>query len=82
MALLGTAAALSPAAYAQQPVPVIGYLSSGSLESDNDLRLTGFRQGLNAAGYVEGQTSRSNTVGRKANMIYCRPWRPIWFVVR
>ena len=57
MALLGTAAALSPAAYAQQPVPVIGYLSSGSLESDPIVaRLTAFRQGLNEMGYVEGQS--------------------------
>jgi len=57
MALLGTAAALSPAAYAQHPVPVIGYLSDGSLESDDvAARLTAFRQGLNELGYVEGQS--------------------------
>ena len=57
MALLGTAAALSPAAHAQQPVPVIGYLSNGSLESDNvATRLTAFRQGLNEMGYVESQS--------------------------
>jgi putative ABC transport system substrate-binding protein len=37
---------------AQQPVPVIGYLSSGS---PDDFRLTAFRQGLSEAGYVEGQ---------------------------
>jgi putative tryptophan/tyrosine transport system substrate-binding protein len=56
MALLGTAAALSPAAHAQQPVPVIGYLSSGSLETDLiAARLAAFRQGLNEAGYVEGR---------------------------
>jgi putative tryptophan/tyrosine transport system substrate-binding protein len=42
------------AARAQQPMPVIGYLSPGSPESD-DFRLTAFRQGLNEAGYVEGQ---------------------------
>jgi putative tryptophan/tyrosine transport system substrate-binding protein len=35
-------------------MPVIGYLSPGSPESD-DFRLTAFRQGLNEAGYVEGQ---------------------------
>jgi putative tryptophan/tyrosine transport system substrate-binding protein len=57
MALLGTAAALSPAAQAQQPMPVIGYLSNGSLESDLiAARLTAFRQGLNEMGYVEGQS--------------------------
>jgi putative ABC transport system substrate-binding protein len=38
-------------------VPVIGYLSSGSLESDPIVaRLTAFRQGLNEMGYVEGQS--------------------------
>jgi putative ABC transport system substrate-binding protein len=57
MALLGTAAALSPAAHAQQPVPIIGYLSSGSPEPDLiAARLTAFRQGLNEMGYVEGQS--------------------------
>jgi ABC-type uncharacterized transport system substrate-binding protein len=39
---------------AQQPMPVIGYLSSGSEEADA-VRATGFRQGLNEIGYVEGQ---------------------------
>jgi putative ABC transport system substrate-binding protein len=53
----GSAFALPIAAGAQQPVPVIGYLSSGSLESDNvAARLTAFRQGLNELGYVEGQS--------------------------
>ena len=43
--------------YAQQLVPVIGYLSSGSLESDAvAARLTAFRQGLNELDYVEGQS--------------------------
>jgi putative ABC transport system substrate-binding protein len=54
--LLGGAAAWSLAARAQQPMPVIGYLSIGSPEVDNiPPRLTAFRQGLNQAGYVEGQ---------------------------
>jgi putative ABC transport system substrate-binding protein len=56
MSLLGCTAALAPAARAQQPMPVIGYLSVGSPESDNiPGRLGAFRQGLNEAGYVEGQ---------------------------
>ena len=83
MALLGTAAALSPAAHAQQPVPVIGYLSNGSLESDNvATRLTAFRQGLNEMGYVEGQSIVIEYLGRRANTIDYRAWRPIWFVAR
>jgi putative ABC transport system substrate-binding protein len=54
--LLGGAVAARPLeARAQQPMPVIGYLSPGSPETDNVVRLTGFRQGLNEAGYVEGR---------------------------
>jgi putative tryptophan/tyrosine transport system substrate-binding protein len=52
---LGSAAAWSLAAGAQQPaVPVIGYLSSGSPESDAS-RLSAFRQSLKEFGYVEGR---------------------------
>ena len=51
----GAAAPWALAARAQQPaVPVIGFLSAGSPESDV-LRLTGVRQGLKESGYVEGQ---------------------------
>jgi putative tryptophan/tyrosine transport system substrate-binding protein len=54
--LIGGAAAAWPfAARAQQPaMPVIGFLSPGSPESDV-VRLTGVRQGLKESGYVEGQ---------------------------
>jgi putative ABC transport system substrate-binding protein len=55
--LIGGAAVAWPVAVrAQQPMPVIGYLSPGSLETDNiAARLFAFRQGLNEAGYFEGQ---------------------------
>jgi putative ABC transport system substrate-binding protein len=51
----GTAAAWPMAARAQQPaIPVVGFLSSGSPESDA-VRLIAFRQGLNETGYVEAR---------------------------
>ena len=54
--LLGSAAtALPVVARAQQPaMPVIGFLSPGSLEADTG-RMTAFRRGLAEIGYVEGQ---------------------------
>jgi putative tryptophan/tyrosine transport system substrate-binding protein len=54
--LLGGAAAAWPLmGRAQEPaMPVIGYLNSGSPESDT-ARLTGLRRGLNESGYVEGR---------------------------
>ena len=52
---LGSAAAWPLAARAQQQtMPVIGFLSFGSPES-NAVRLTGLRRGLNESGYVEGR---------------------------
>jgi putative tryptophan/tyrosine transport system substrate-binding protein len=39
----------------QSALPVIGWLSSGSRDTDDALRLPVFRQGLNEAGYVEGR---------------------------
>jgi putative tryptophan/tyrosine transport system substrate-binding protein len=57
LALLGGAATAGPfAARAQQAMPVIGYLSTGSLESDNiPGRLIAFRSSLNVMGDIEGQ---------------------------
>src|SRR5262249_28340529 len=51
----GSAAAWSLAARAQQPnVPVIGFLRSTSLAVSTPM-VTGFRQGLTAARFIEGQ---------------------------
>ncbi len=52
---LGLAAATWPvAARAQQPMPVIGYLSSGSAQGFSS-RLEAFRAGLQETGFHEGQ---------------------------
>jgi putative ABC transport system substrate-binding protein len=53
VAALGVAWPLGARAQ-QSSVPVIGYLGLGSAQSDA-FRVTGFRQGLKEAGFVEGQ---------------------------
>jgi putative ABC transport system substrate-binding protein len=57
IALVAAAAIAWPiGARGQQPMPVIGYLSTGSQESDNiPGRLIAFRRSLNEMGYVEGR---------------------------
>jgi putative tryptophan/tyrosine transport system substrate-binding protein len=50
----GATVAWSIGARAQQAMPVIGYLSVGSQETD-DFRLSAFRRGLGETGYVGGQ---------------------------
>jgi putative tryptophan/tyrosine transport system substrate-binding protein len=53
MVLLGGVLSWPLVAGAQQKaMPEIGWLSSGSLQSD-EFRLVAFRQGLNESGYIE-----------------------------
>jgi putative ABC transport system substrate-binding protein len=54
--IIGASAASPLSARAQQQMPVIGYLSTGSQESDNiPGRLIALRRSLNEMGYVEGR---------------------------
>jgi putative ABC transport system substrate-binding protein len=54
--LAGSATVWPLAARAQQtPMPVIGWLSSGSRETDDVARLPPFRLGLNETGFTEGR---------------------------
>jgi putative ABC transport system substrate-binding protein len=52
--LLGGAVAWPLAARAQQPMPVIGFLNSGTREGFAHF-LAAFHQSLNHAGFVEGR---------------------------
>jgi putative ABC transport system substrate-binding protein len=52
----GAAAAGWPlTARSQQPMPVIGFLSSGSAGSLTDVRTVGFSRGLNETGFMDGR---------------------------
>jgi hypothetical protein len=71
MTLLGAGAAAWPlAARAQQPtMPVIGFLRSTSLAASTPM-IAGFRQGLTATGFNEGQNVA--TINASAS----RVWSP------
>jgi putative ABC transport system substrate-binding protein len=59
ISLLGSAVAWPLAARAQQPVmPVVGFLSSGSQQSDA-VRLAAFWRGLNETGHLDGRNVES-----------------------
>jgi putative tryptophan/tyrosine transport system substrate-binding protein len=55
----GTTAAWPFAARAQQqPMPVIGFLNSGSPGSSRDVRAVGFSRGLEETGFIDGRNVR------------------------
>jgi len=71
--IAGSVAAWPLAARAQQrTMPVVGLLYAGPEALDF---AAAFRQGLEETGFVEGQMSRSNTVGPTLNTINCPGWR-------
>ena len=71
--LLGGAVAWPLAARAQRPtMPVIGYLSSRTAESDVSM-LVSVRRGLADFGYAKAAISQLNTASRMAAMIACPP---------
>ena len=76
--LWGMAVAWPFVARAQQTaMPVIGYLNSGSPESDTP-RLTGLRRGLNESGYVEGRNLVIEYRWGGTKLTDCQRWRLIW----
>ena len=75
LALLGGAAAGSPlAARAQQPVPVIGFLSSFS-QTQSARPIAEFRRGLNDSGLTEKAFTSSSIDSQTVNTTACRVWR-------
>ncbi len=75
--LIGGGAAAWPLAARAAAIPVIGYLSVGSPESDAS-RLTGLRRGLNQAGYVEGRNFVIEYRWAGTKLTDCQRWRLIW----
>ena len=82
ISLLASTVACPLAARAQQTsMPVIGFLGGVSPKPFAS-RLAAFRQGLNETGFVRVGTWRSNTAGRRTNMIDYRRSPPIWPVAQ
>jgi putative ABC transport system substrate-binding protein len=81
--LLGSAATWPLAVGVQQPaMPVIGFLSSASLDAAWASFVAGFRRGLNETGFIDGQNMSIAIAGQRVSMTGCQDWPPIWLAVR
>ena len=72
--LLGGAVAWPFASFAQQAVPVVGYLSGRSVNSEAPLR-SPFLKALESADFIVGQNVVIDYRARKAGMSDCPFWR-------
>ena len=61
----------------QETLQLIGFLSSRSPEESKP-HLAGFLRGLEAFGYIDGKTLRSNIVALKDTMINSENWPENW----
>ena len=77
----GAAAAWPLGAQAQQgALPLVGVMHAASA-ADNGYIVDAIRQGLNTAGFVDGQNVVVEFHWAEGHYDGCRRWRTIWFVV-
>jgi putative ABC transport system substrate-binding protein len=80
-AAFGAAVVLPFAVHAQQLMPVVGLLSSGS-SHDYAPMIEAFRKSLRGSGFVEGQNLKIEYVWADEQYDRLPALRPIWFVVK